>query len=122
MDKKRNTVLISGKIGEDDVAITSKRQKKLSNIFEIEGQVGDKKVSLIEKDGFWADKKFTGNFGNEPINIVIQHFRHNDMIKGDSVNMDLMYYAEFSRQPKYVGNYQLQPEFLPILAGLTRYM
>ena len=122
LDKKRNVTIISGKIGEDDVAITSKRQKNLSNIFEIEGQVGNKKVSLIEKDGFWANKKITGNFGNEPINIVIQNFRHNDMIKGNGVNMDLMYYTDFKNQPKYVGTYQLSPEFLPILAGLTRYM
>lgn len=122
IDNKMNVVNITGKIGEDDVKITSKLRNKWGNIFEIEGQIGDKKLSLIEKRGFIADKKLIGNFGNEPINIVIQHFRHDDMITGPGIDMKLMYYTELNSKPKYVGTYELSPELLPVIAGLTRYM
>lgn len=121
IDRKTNLTTITGKIGNETVNITSKRRKKWGNKFDIDGQVGDKKVSLVEKNGFLWYKKYSGNFGEEPINIMSQHFRHNEMITGDGIDMKLMYYVSQYSSPKYVGKYELSLEFLPVFAALTRY-
>lgn len=123
IDRKSNLTTITGKIGTKGVEIKSERKGSFwkGYYFQVDGYVGNKKVSLVEKP-FWDAKRIIGKFGNEDISVTHQHFRHNDWITGPGVNMQLMFYAETSNKPKYVGKYELSPEFLPILAGLTRFL
>lgn len=125
IDKKSDLTTITGKIGTKGVEIKSERQGSFwrGYFYKIEGYVGNKKVSLVEKPVlFFNTKRLYGKLGNEDISLTSQHFRYNDMITGPGVNMQLMYYAEGNKHPKYLGKYELSPEFLPILAGLTRFL
>ena len=125
IDRKSDLTTVTGKIGTKGVEIKSERKGSFwkGYYFQIDGYVGNKKVSIIEKPLFLFNvKKIYGKFGNEDISLTHQHFRHNDMITGPGVNMQLMFYTEGNRQPKYVGKYELSPEFLPILAGSTRFL
>ena len=124
IDRKSDLTTITGKIGTKGVEVKSERKGSFwkGYYFQIDGYVGNKKVSMIEKPVFFDAERIYGKFGSEDISLTHQHFRHNDMITGPGVNMQLMFYTEGNRQPKYVGKYELSPEFLPILAGLTRFL
>jgi len=110
---------ISGRIGNKVIDIKSQKKGVFSNKTYIEGTVGDKQVKLIEKESIYG-KTLTGKFGENDINILHQHFRHNDMITGSGINMQLMYYL--NSNPKFVGTYNQDRDLLPVLAALWRYM
>nr|QGT49691.1 hypothetical protein Melaina855_0780 [uncultured Candidatus Melainabacteria bacterium] len=123
VNRQKAVTTITGKIGTKGVDVKSERQGGFfSGKYNIEGYVGNKKILISEKAGLTGDKRFIGKFGDEDISLTYQHFRHNDMITGVGVDMQLMYYAEFGSKPKYVGKYKLSPEFLPIFAALNRFL
>lgn len=123
VNRQKAVTTITGKIGTKGVDVKSERQGGFfSGKYNIEGYVGNKKILISEKTGLTGEKRFVGKFGDEDISLTYQHFRHNDMITGPGVDMQLMYYAESGGKPKYVGKYELSPEFLPILAALNRFL
>lgn len=112
-----NSIELNGKIGDKPVKIKYKKNNIFSFNADIEGYVGDKKVQLKERN-ILNHRRLRGNFGSQEISLSQQHTRYDELITGKGVDMALMYY----NTPKYVGEYHLDPEFLPILAGLYRYM
>lgn len=123
INKKSDLTTITGKIGTKGVDIKSERFGSFFKgySFKVDGYVGNKKVSLVEEQ-LWNSKRIYGKFGKEDISLTLQHFSHNDMITGPGVDMQLMYYTEGNKKPKYIGKYELSPDFLPILAGLSRFL
>lgn len=113
-----NVTELNGYIGDKKVSIQSTRQGILDPKRHITGNVGNKNVEIEVTTRFGA-KVIKGKFGEENIDFGIQSYRYNDIISGKGVDMRLMYYADSN--PKYLGKYELDKEFLPILAGLSRY-
>lgn len=121
--QRKNTMTsteLSGHVGDLKVEIKSNRNGFLANTRDITGKVGEKEVKLKDK-AMLEGRKIQGKFGDEDIDIRQIHYRYNTTICGKGVDMQLMYYAEINHKPKYIGKYELDPDFLPILASLYRY-
>lgn len=114
-----NSTELNGVIGDKKVTIQSTWQGILAPKRYITGNVGNKNVEIEISTKFGA-KKIKGKFGDENIDFWSQHYIHNDILSGQGIDMQLMYYADSN--PKYIGKYELDKEFLPIWAFLTRYM
>lgn len=122
--QRRNTMKsceLSGYIGDSKVELTSTRNGFFATTRYITGKVGEKEVRLKDKAMIEGRHKIQGKFGDEDIDIRRVHYRYNTTICGKGVDMKLMYYAEINHAPKYMGKYELDPDFLPILACLYRY-
>ena len=114
-----SNIELTGVIGNKPVNVILKYDNILKTSGKITGFVGDKKIEIEDKAKF-EGRSLKGQFGAECIDIWQRHFRNDELITGRGVNMQLMYYS--NSNPKYVGEYNLDKDFLPILAGLYRFM
>lgn len=114
-----SNIELIGVIGDKPVNVSLQYNDILKTSGKITGFVGDKKIEIVDNAKF-EGRSLKGQFGKECIDIWRRNFRNDELITGDGINMQLMYYTNSS--PKYVGEYNLDKDFLPILAGLYRFL